>query len=139
MVCGNALINSIYDLRHYDAPEGCNGEGVEASVIVLEPVDCTNHGGYSESDPCKQTCVTQAKKTACYTDCRKSINFLVQLPRYEECLDKCDGITKPTVDTESSDCPEVFVDCTKRGGYDPTDKCKQTCNDDTDLSTPEAC
>jgi hypothetical protein len=29
-------------------------------------------------------------------------------------------------------CPMRFVDCSKRGGYDPTDKCKQKCADEAE-------
>ena len=29
-------------------------------------------------------------------------------------------------------CPNKIIDCSERGGYVPTDICKQTCNDDRD-------
>ena len=38
---------------------------------------------------------------------------------YYECAGKCEGVT--------SACPRTFVDCTMYGGYDPNDKCRQTC------------
>lgn len=34
---------------------------------------------------------------------------------------------------------DTFVDCTKRGGYDPADKCKQTCLSKKDITDEDAC
>jgi hypothetical protein len=34
-------------------------------------------------------------------------------------------------------CPMRFVDCSKRGGYDPSDKCKQKCADDVEKKKEE--
>lgn len=38
---------------------------------------------------------------------------------FYECADKREGVT--------SVCPKKYVDCTMYGGYDPNDKCRQTC------------
>jgi len=40
---------------------------------------------------------------------------------YEMCNSQCTDLTNP------NPCSDKFVDCTKFGGYDPADKCKQTC------------
>jgi len=64
-------------------------------------------------------------KQECSARCKKGAEPLqaqgvdAQKKYYYSCLEKCDGVTQV--------CKKMFVDCSRYGGYDPSDRCRQTC------------
>jgi hypothetical protein len=76
-----------------------------------------------------------------------------QFAYYKSCNEKClasSGTktgtkpgTKPGDSTKPGTkpqmCSKVYVDCSKFGGYDPKDKCKQTCLKKEDTSAVNDC
>ena len=100
-------------------------------------VDCTYRGGYFERDYCKQTCklphvgspafglsVEQNCNTACKARTLRQ-SFKDPADQYEwfkGCNNEC--ITNQKTERV---CSEFYVNCKDLGGYDPADKCNQTC------------
>lgn len=41
--CGNAWLNSVYDITGYESSDGCADKA---------KVDCSSKGGYDPKDPC---------------------------------------------------------------------------------------
>jgi len=90
-------------------------------------VDCSKQGGYDKTDRCKQTCLHKSVNTleTCKDNCKTNAKRVAgsdltkEKTMYYECADKCEGVT--------SVCPKKYVDCKMYGGYDPNDKCRQTC------------
>jgi hypothetical protein len=94
---------------------------------VKKYVDCSKLGGYDPSDRCKQTCLhkTSNSLNTCKDNCKSNAKRIAgsdltkEKTLYYECAGKCEGVT--------SVCNKRYVDCSRYGGYDPNDKCRQTC------------
>jgi len=121
--CGNSWRNSIYNVGDYKETEQ---KTVDCTGVPKR--DCTSFGGYDPKDKCNGTCINDGQKEKCLENCFTTLN-MVPLA-FKDCANKCQ---------EKENCPDSFVDCSGRGGYDTIDNCKQTCNIKEDTSEEEAC
>lgn len=90
--------------------------------------------GYDPKDPCKQTCLDKPVNTGskytkdqCTTVCKNYMTTQEKFSQevYESCRKRCEvyGMV-PELDKQVV-CSRVMVKC--QYGYDPLDKCRQTC------------
>ena len=106
---------------------------LDAACAAKPAKDCTGKGGYDHADICEQTCIEKddpVDPEQCSGLCKRITNDMEFSSRNAEysyfascrqsCAAKVNHMSQET-------CSKMFVDCSARGGYDPSDECHQTC------------
>lgn len=78
-------------------------------------------------DDCNETAIGCTEKCRADMSTMRFVDSTAQKSWYSACSSTCKAQTEKAT-LEPGLCTGLYVNCSDRGGYDPTDLCKTTCN-----------